>query len=95
MLIELEQVIDSVKPDCVLVYGDTNSALACALAAAKASILMIEPVGRFDVLLFQANANCILTDSGSTQKEVYWAGGALHHLARRDRVGGDRERRLE
>jgi UDP-GlcNAc3NAcA epimerase len=216
MLIELEKVIDSVKPDCVLVYGDTNSTLAGALAAAKAgiplahveaglrsynrampeeinrvicdhisdlllcpttaavenltkegitkgvhhvgdvmydallkdleparkksqiisklglkkggyalatvhraantddpvrmraileglasldirvvfpahprthkridewnlqgsigNILMIEPVGRFDMLLLQANANCILTDSGGIQKEAYWAG---------------------
>ena len=215
MLMELEKVIDSVKPDCVLVYGDTNSTLAGALAAAKAkvsiahveaglrsynrampeeinrvlsdhisdllfcptagalenlakegiakgvhwvgdvmydaflydleparkqsqimghlglkkgeyalatvhragntddplrmraileglgnlgtrvvfpvhprtrkmigewslqgstNILMIEPVGRFDMLVLQENANCIVTDSGGIQKEAYWAG---------------------
>jgi len=38
MLLELEKVFGSVKPDCVLIYGDTNSTLAAALAAAKMRI---------------------------------------------------------
>ncbi len=38
MLVEVERVLQAEAPDAVLVYGDTNSTLAAAVAAAKIHI---------------------------------------------------------
>ena len=64
MLIAMEDVLLAEKPDALLVYGDTNSTLAAALAAVKlhVPVLHVEAGNRLGSLVNPEEVNRVLTD---------------------------------
>ncbi len=64
MMIVIEEVLQKEKPDWLLVYGDTNSTLAVALAAAKLHVPVchVEAGARLHSLQNPEEINRVCTD---------------------------------
>ncbi len=77
MLIELEKVLRKEKPDLLLIFGDTNSTLAAALAAVKLHIPIshVEAGVRVGSLDNPEEANRTMTDHISSLRFVCTASG--------------------
>ncbi len=77
MLVELEKVLSREEPDMLLVFGDTNSTMAGALAAVKLSIPVchVESGGRAGSLDIPEEVNRIVTDHVASLRLACTASG--------------------
>lgn len=95
MLVELERAMVDERPDAVLLYGDTNSTLAAALAAAKlhVPVVHVEAGARTRSMTNPEEINRVCTDHVASLllacTEANLANLASEGLAARSRFVGD------
>lgn len=67
-ILELEKVMNELQPDCIIIYGDTNSTLAAAIVACKLQmpIVHIESGGRTFDLQNPEECNRLIAERVST-----------------------------
>ncbi len=89
MLVALEELLQKVKPDALLGYGDTNSTLAAALAAVKLQIPVahVEAGNRVGTLKNPEEVNRILTDHVSSLRFAC-VQSAMDELAKENLLSG-------
>lgn len=83
IMVEFEPVLKSANPDCVMVFGDVNSTLACSVVAKKLGypVAHVEAGLRSGDLQMPEEINRIVTDSISDYFFVTEVSG-LEHLRR-------------
>lgn len=88
MMIEIEKVLVKERPDALLVYGDTNSTLAGALAAVKlrVPIVHVEAGNRLGTLDNPEEANRIATDHLS--RVLFCASASALDFLKKEGLGG-------
>jgi UDP-N-acetylglucosamine 2-epimerase len=62
------------RPVIFPVHPRTRGVIHAEKLPVPENVRLIDPVGYFDILMLEANADAIMTDSGGMQKEAYWAG---------------------
>jgi UDP-GlcNAc3NAcA epimerase len=70
----LETLGDLKQPVVFPMHPRTRNVVQAEKIHVPQNVMVIDPVGYFDILKLESNASAIMTDSGGMQKEAYWAG---------------------
>jgi UDP-GlcNAc3NAcA epimerase len=70
----LETLGDLKQPVVFPMHPRTRNVVHAEKVHVPQNVIVIDPVGYFDILKLESNASAIMTDSGGMQKEAYWSG---------------------